>query len=93
VEAQAGDVVIWHPQLPHGGSHIKDLSRTRHSFVMHVVPEGTPVYQQDAFFNPRKPLPERAKWNYEKFGGRKHVRFRNIDIGHKEVRPLSDFVQ
>jgi hypothetical protein len=60
---------------------------------MHVVPEGTPVYQQDAFFNPRKPLPERAKWNYEKFGGRKHVRFRNIDIGHKEVRPLSDFVQ
>lgn len=91
VEARAGDVVIWHPQLPHGGSQIKDLSRTRHSFVMHVVPEGTPVYQQNAFFNPRKPFPERAPWKYEKFGGRKYVRFRNIDIGHREVRPLSDF--
>jgi phytanoyl-CoA hydroxylase len=92
VEARAGDVVMWHPQLPHGGSQIKDLSRTRHSFVMHVVPEGTPVYQQDAFFNPRKHFPTRASWKYEKFGGRKYVRYPNIDIGHREVRPLSDFV-
>lgn len=92
VEAKAGDVVMWHPQLPHGGSKIKDLKRTRHSFVMHVVPEGTPVYHQDAFFNPRKVLPERASWKYEKFGGRKFARFRNIDIGHHEVRPISDFV-
>jgi ectoine hydroxylase-related dioxygenase (phytanoyl-CoA dioxygenase family) len=93
LRAQAGDVVIWHPQLPHGGSRISDLSRTRHSLVMHVTPEGTPVYQQDAFFNPRKPLPERAKWRYESFARRKYARFRHIDIGHREVRPLTDFVQ
>lgn len=92
LEAQTGDVVIWHPQLPHGGSQIKDLSRTRHSFVMHVTPEGTPVYQQDAFFNPRKRLPERARWRYGKSAGRKYARFRNIDIGHREVRPLTEFV-
>lgn len=92
-QANAGDVVIWHPQLPHGGSQIKDLSRTRHSFVMHVVPEGTPVYQQDVFFNPRKPMPERAQWSYLAFGGRKYAKFRSIDIGHREVRHLRDFVQ
>lgn len=91
--AQAGDVVIWHPQLPHGGSAIEDLTRTRHSFVMHVTPEGTPVYQQDVFFNPRKPMPETASWSYLKFRGRKYAKFRSIDIGHREVRRLRDFVR
>jgi phytanoyl-CoA hydroxylase len=92
LEAQAGDVIIWHPQLPHGGSHIKDLSRTRHSFVMHVTPEGQRVYQQDVFFNPAKRAREKAKWAYGKFGQRKYVDHSSIDIGHKEVRQLADFV-
>jgi phytanoyl-CoA hydroxylase len=92
VEAEPGDVIIWHPQLPHGGSHIQDLSRTRHSFVMHVTPEGTRVYQQDVFFNPAKRMPERAKWDYGKFGHRKFVDHASIDIGHKEVRRLAEFV-
>lgn len=92
VEAQAGDVIIWHPQLPHGGSHIKDLSRTRHSFVMHTTPEGARVYQQNVFFNPAKYFPERAKWRYGMFGGRKYVDHDSIDIGHKETRPIRDFV-
>ncbi len=93
VKAQAGDVVIWHPQLPHGGSQIQDLRRTRHSFVMHVTPEGTPVYQQDVFFNPRKPMPEKAKWSYRKCAGRKYADFHNIDIGHREVRKITEFVR
>jgi ectoine hydroxylase-related dioxygenase (phytanoyl-CoA dioxygenase family) len=93
LEARAGDIIIWHPQLPHGGSHIQDLSRTRHSFVMHVTPVGTPVYQQDAFFNPEKPFSERAKWKYGKFGGRKYVEGLMIDIGHRENRDPKDFVR
>jgi phytanoyl-CoA hydroxylase len=93
VEAQAGDVVIWHPQLPHGGSHILDLSRTRHSFVMHVTPRGARVYQQDVFFNPAKRVPERAKWAYGAFAGRNYVVHDNIDIGHKERRSLTDFAR
>lgn len=92
VTARAGDVIIWHPQLPHGGSHIKDLSRTRHSFVMHTTPEGARVYQQDAFFNPDKYFPERAKWRYGTFAGRKYVENDSIDIGHREIRPIRDFV-
>jgi phytanoyl-CoA hydroxylase len=92
IRVSAGDVIIWHPQLPHGGSQIKDLSRTRHSFVMHVTPERTPVYQQDVFFNPGKHVPDRARWSYGKFAGRKYVDGDTIDIGHRERRPVRDFV-
>lgn len=92
LEAQAGDVIIWHPQLPHGGSQIRNLSRTRHSFVMHVTPEKTPVYQQDVFFNPAKRVPEVAPWGYGKFADRRFMHGDTIDIGHRELRPLSDFV-
>jgi phytanoyl-CoA hydroxylase len=93
VTARAGDVVIWHPQLPHGGSPIKDPTRTRHSFVMHVTPIGTPVYQQDVFFNPAKRVSDRAKWAYGKFGNRKYVEGKRIDIGHRENRSIEDFTQ
>ncbi len=93
LQVQAGDVIIWHPQLPHGGSKIKDLTRTRHSFVMHVTPVGTPVYQQNVFFNPQKKFSERAKWAYGKFGGRRYVDGHVIDIGHRENRDLKDFVR
>jgi hypothetical protein len=58
VAVKAGGTVIWHPQLPHGGSAIGDISRTRHSLVMHLAPVGTPVYHQDVFFNPGKLMPQ-----------------------------------
>lgn len=32
---RAGDVIIWHEQLLHGGSPIKDITRTRKSLVTH----------------------------------------------------------
>ncbi len=92
VKVRAGDVVIWHPQLPHGGSKIQDLSRTRHSFVMHVTPVGTPVYHLDVFFNPQKTVPTHASWSYAKFAGRKYVAGDTIDIGHKEHRRIAEFV-
>ena len=58
-----GDCVIWHPQLPHGGSPIKDTSLTRHSFVFHTAPVSARVYHQHVFFNPSKPFPEMAHWD------------------------------
>jgi phytanoyl-CoA hydroxylase len=39
-----GDTAIWHPQTPHGGTEIRDLTRTRHSIVMHTTPAGVPLY-------------------------------------------------
>ena len=59
---------------------------------MHVTPEGARVYQQNVFFNPAKPFPERAKWRYGQFAGRKYVDHGAIDIGHRETRQVSEFV-
>jgi hypothetical protein len=50
-----GDVLIWHPQLPHGGSPIADPRRTRQSIVFHYMPEGASIHGVDAFFSERFP--------------------------------------
>jgi phytanoyl-CoA hydroxylase len=46
-----GDVLIWHPRLPHGGSPIKTLGLSRHSVVFHMVPEFCEVFGPDVFFD------------------------------------------
>jgi ectoine hydroxylase-related dioxygenase (phytanoyl-CoA dioxygenase family) len=66
----AGDTLIWHPQMPHGGSPIADLTRTRFSMVMHVIPTDMPVYHQNAFFNPRADLPTILHYQYQETAGR-----------------------
>lgn len=70
LHVSAGDCLIWHPQVPHGGSPIRDPARTRHSFVFHTAPVGARVYHQHAFFNPTKPYPEMATWEQEMMDGR-----------------------
>ena len=45
-----GDIIVWHPMLPHGGSPIKNPLSTRHSIVFHVVPNQMRVYGNDLFF-------------------------------------------
>jgi phytanoyl-CoA hydroxylase len=52
-----GDVIIWHPQLMHGGGEIKDRARSRNSFVMHVTPRSQLVYAMDKYFDPAAELP------------------------------------
>lgn len=48
---QKGDVLIWHPQLPHGGSPISRPGATRRSMVFHYMPEGSTVLGIEAFFS------------------------------------------
>ncbi len=79
-----GTTIIWHPQLPHGGAPIKDIKRTRFSFVMHTTPEGAPVYHHHAFFAPDAPFPERAPWKYETRDGRKYARHPRVSFGHEK---------
>jgi ectoine hydroxylase-related dioxygenase (phytanoyl-CoA dioxygenase family) len=50
LEMQAGDTVIWHPEMPHGGSPASDPSRTRWSTVFHCAPVDVQVHQHDRFF-------------------------------------------
>ena len=93
IRVNAGDTVIWHPQLPHGGSHINDINRTRHSLVMHVTPVGMPVYHQDVFFNPDKKVATRAPWKYGQYKNRQFAQHGQIEFGHQDPRPPSAFKQ
>jgi ectoine hydroxylase-related dioxygenase (phytanoyl-CoA dioxygenase family) len=77
---EAGDILIWHPQLPHGGTPIKDVSRTRFSWVLHTTPVGVPVYYQDAFFNPKNSLSEKAPWDYLERDGRSIADFSHSGV-------------
>jgi len=92
ISANPGDVIIWHPQLPHGGSPIKDMKRSRESFVMHTTPIGVPVYHQDVFFNPRKIYPETAPWVYMDEGDRKYAAHQWVDFAHKDRHLPTEFV-
>ena len=58
----AGDLIIWHPDLPHGGSQISSPGVTRKSIVFHVTPRHCPVYQMDVFFNPLKKRSTTSTW-------------------------------
>ena len=74
IPAEKGDVIIWHPQLPHGGSKVNNPEKTRLSAVFHVVPERVPVYQADVFFN-RNSEPSRVpSFKYSEFDGVEFVR-------------------
>lgn len=70
IEMDKGDTLVWHPMLPHGGSPMLDPYSSRNSIVFHVTPENTPVYHQDAFFNPYKDLSEHPSWPYAQLDGR-----------------------
>lgn len=48
-----GDCLIWHPELPHGGSPIKSPGMTRKSIVFHCAPESTTMYGAEEFFGLR----------------------------------------
>lgn len=65
-----GDVAIWHPQLPHGGSPANDQSLTRRSMVFHCTPASKQIYQQDVFFAHRGVEPS-PRYGFRAFNGRK----------------------
>ena len=87
VPMDAGDVLIWHPHLPHGGSEILDKTRTRMSIVMHVVPEAVPIHGMDVFFGNRPPL-EKAQYPVIFHDGRAFMRHNEIEFAHVDPVPV-----
>ncbi len=88
-----GDVLIWHPQLPHGGAPIAQGARTRNSLVIHTVPEGVPVYQADAFFNPTRDLPVEIGWRMLEAYGRRYALHAHVDVMHQAPRTPESFFE
>lgn len=66
VYTKKGDTIIWHPQLPHGGSIIQK-PKSRYSLINHLTPVGVPVYHQDIFFNDDADVPYDTDWLYTEF--------------------------
>ena len=89
VSVKRGDVIIWHPEMLHGGAPHINKKRSRRSLVMHVTPVGVPVYHIDVFFNPSKKVPTKASWKYEDFQSRKIAKFDQVDFGHEYAVPLT----
>jgi ectoine hydroxylase-related dioxygenase (phytanoyl-CoA dioxygenase family) len=46
-----GDVIVWHANLAHGGSHIADPERTRKSLVAHFLTEAVDKYYDMNYVN------------------------------------------
>jgi phytanoyl-CoA hydroxylase len=94
LHAQAGDSLIWHPQLPHGGTPIRDAARTRFSLVMHTTPVGVPVYHQNVFFAPSLPFSDKPAWSYREVEGRQIAEFgHGVGFGNDRGYALSEFRQ
>lgn len=92
VPIRRGSVLVWHPQLPHGGSEIKEPHRSRNSIVMHTVPEDCPVYQADAFFDPELKLPGVASWNKREHEGRHFADHAVIEVMHRSPKSVDSFL-
>ena len=88
IHVKRGDVIIWHPELFHGGAPHIVRQLSRRSLVMHVTPVDMPVYQLDVFYDSEKIVGTKAPWEYISHGGRKIAKFDQIDFGHEyTVKP------
>lgn len=72
--AKKGDTVIWHPSLPHGGSPIKDSSRSRRSIVFHYKSFGLPIFGAAEFFGDQGSIKIKDIHPYEKMNGRRFLK-------------------
>jgi len=71
LELAAGDSVIWHPDLPHGGLGARDPSHTRWSIVFHCSPADVQVHQHDRFFSHQGQEPPPARYGFTRAHGRR----------------------
>lgn len=71
LELKAGDTVIWHPELPHGGMVANDPYLTRKSIVFHCAPVKIQVHQHEAFFTHIGPDAPSPRYGYRDENNRK----------------------
>ena len=69
-EIRQGDVAVWHPETPHGGSPASDPEVPRWSIVFHCAPKEMQVHQHDAFFTHEGPEPPPPRYGFNEVDGR-----------------------
>lgn len=70
-DLKKGDTVIWHPELPHGGSPATNPARSRMSMVVHCASDEVQVHQHDAFFSSARNGPPTDRYGFIDKEGRK----------------------
>jgi ectoine hydroxylase-related dioxygenase (phytanoyl-CoA dioxygenase family) len=80
VTANRGDIIIWHPMLPQGGSKIPNKGNSRYSMVMHVTPADTQVHGCYLYFAPQLPFNAR-QMRYNSSNSSMSRRFFENDCG------------
>jgi phytanoyl-CoA hydroxylase len=71
IMANTGDTVIWHPEMPHGGSPATRQMATRWSMVFHCAPVSVQVHQHKEFFGHDKAIEPPARYGYREAYDRK----------------------
>jgi len=80
-DLRIGDTVIWHPELPHGGTPIRDAARTRESIVVHYKAGNVPLHGPENFFG-REPYRTGETATYRAEGDRHFVDHRWVTVSH-----------
>ncbi|GBF50990.1 hypothetical protein LPTSP4_25210 [Leptospira ryugenii] len=70
--AKKGDVLIWHAELPHGGSKIDNSKQSRKSIVFHYKAKLAPIHGEDVFFS-KAPVPKFSVFSYKSYNKRKYI--------------------
>jgi ectoine hydroxylase-related dioxygenase (phytanoyl-CoA dioxygenase family) len=81
--ARKGDVIMWHPDMPHGEAAASDPLRTRPALVMRVTPPGMQIGRQDVFYGARKLPSAQAEWQYKMAGTRRYVDHQATGFGQQ----------
>lgn len=85
-----GDVVVWHPDMPHGEARAKDPLRTRQALVMQVTPPDIQIGLQDVFYGGRTLPAEPASWRYKTAGTRRYIDHPAVGFGRQADYPISE---
>lgn len=94
VPVKKGDVVIWHSLLAHGGSPVKDLTKTRKSAVFHFLAKESSLFSFDAFmfFNPGEFTDEYSeRIQLDNYGSNEYIKYPHFVLyekGQEKVMPL-----
>lgn len=90
VPMKAGDTLIWHPHLPHGGSKIVERHRSRLSVVNHVIPEQVSVNGLDVFYGNKVPS-DSPNYHMQLENGRNFLIHNEVSFAHADPKPVTHF--
>ncbi len=72
IHLSPGDVLMWHPNMPHGATPELNPQLTRRSIGYQVTPVGTPVYRTDVYFKETQ-MPSTWNKSYKLHGERYYI--------------------